>query len=103
MGPVAVNLVKIRKAAEKLTPIRTAMHRFEIAQRGVNVVRIVVEARVQSVRIEPLGDGAGLLGVHRRSDTCNQLLEQRDHGSRVLDVGVVADAVNIVGPCGVRP
>src|SRR5207302_5135493 len=57
-------LVKIGKPAEKVTPIRTAMHGLEGAQRGVNVVRILIKVRVQSVRIERLSDDAGLLGVH---------------------------------------
>ena len=103
VSPVAVNLVEIRKAAEKVTPIRTAMHRFKIAQRRVDLVRILVKAGVQSVWIERSGDGAGLFVVHRRSDACSQLLEQRDHGRRILDVGVVAYAGNLAGLRGVRP
>src|SRR5437763_15805726 len=64
VAPVAIDLVKIGKPAEKVAPIRTAMHGFEGAQGGVNVVRILIKACVQSVRIERLSDDLGLLGVH---------------------------------------
>src|SRR5262249_13235282 len=65
VGTVAVNLVKMCKAAEKVTPIRTAVHGLERAQRGVDVVGIVVETGAQAIRVEPAGDGACFLGIHR--------------------------------------
>src|SRR5437016_350862 len=74
VAPVSVDLVKIGKPAEKVAPIRTAMYGLEGAQRGVNVVRILIKVCVQPVRIERLSDDVGLLGVHgavqTRADRC---------------------------------
>ena len=103
MAPVTVDLIKIGKAAEKIAPIRTAMHRVEDAQRGVNVVRILIKARAQSARVELFRDAARLLGVHACHSTCNELLEEREHCRRIFDVSIVTGAGNVVGLRGVHP
>src|SRR6185437_5636401 len=62
--PVAVDLIQIRKAAEKVAPIRATVHRLESSQGRVEGVRILVKARSQPIRIEGLGARAGLLVFH---------------------------------------